>query len=238
MGIDQLPDWRDESTGGSMVRAAIWLSSVIGEGNTFTKQQLRDAFPGIEQIDRRMRDLRPYGWVINDNKQDESLKPAELKLVKVGARVWIAEERASNQVSTISARVRTEAFVRDNHQCTRCGIAAGEPFDDNPAVTARLTAAHIYPGMHSEGEVSVDEIVTTCQVCNEPLRQHTANYLNGDQVWEKIKDLGVSDKQKLRQWIELGRRPQSQLDRLWAQYRQLPGVEREDLLSRLRGLFE
>jgi len=221
-----------------MIRAAIWLATEVGEGKTFTKQQLRDAFPGVEQIDRRMRDLRPYGWVIHDYKQNDNLKPNELQLVKIGARVWIPEERAQNQVSTISARVRAEAFARDNHQCTRCGIAAGEPFDENPAVVARLTAAHIYPGMHSEGEVSVDEVVTACQICNEPLRQHTANYLNGEQVWEKIKDLGVADKQKLRQWIELGRRPQSQLDRIWAQYRQLPGVEREDVLARLRKLLD
>jgi hypothetical protein len=31
---------------GSMVRAALWLVEEVGEGNTFTKEQLREAFPG------------------------------------------------------------------------------------------------------------------------------------------------------------------------------------------------
>lgn len=220
-----------------MIRCALWLSAQVGEGNIFTKQQLRDAFPGIEQIDRRMRDLRPFGWEIADYKQDGNLKPNELKLLKIGTKVWRHEDRTAASVSTISARVRAEAFARDNHQCTRCGISAGEAFDEFPHVIARMTAGHIYPGMLSDGEVSVDQVVTVCQLCNEALRQHTTNYLNGQQIWERIKDLGVIDKKKIRQWMELGRRPQTQLDRLWSQYRQLPGVERDSIQQRLRDLL-
>jgi hypothetical protein len=220
-----------------MIRAALWLSSEVGEGNLFTKQQLRNAFPGIEQIDRRMRDLRPFGWDIADYKQDANLKPNELKLLKIGTKVWLPIDRAAALVSTISARVRTEVFARDNHQCIRCGISAGEAFDEFPNVIARMTAGHIYPGMLSEGEVSVDQVVTMCQLCNEALKQHTTNYLNGQQIWERIKDLGVADKKKIKLWMDLGRRPQTQLDRLWSQYRQLPGVERESIEQRLRDLL-
>ncbi len=61
--MDNVPDWRD-GTLGTRVRVALWLASEVGEGGTFRKQQLRDAMPGVEQIDRRMRDLRPAGWEI------------------------------------------------------------------------------------------------------------------------------------------------------------------------------
>lgn len=54
------PDWRDEALG-TRVRVALWLRDEVGEGRTFKKQALRSAIPGSEQVDRRMRDLRPSG---------------------------------------------------------------------------------------------------------------------------------------------------------------------------------
>ena len=44
------PDWQDPTAGGAMVRGALWLVQVIGEGSTFTKTQLREAFPGVARI--------------------------------------------------------------------------------------------------------------------------------------------------------------------------------------------
>ena len=56
-----MPRW-DDANLGTMRRAALWLVEVVGEGNSFTKSQLREAFPEVAQIDRRMRDLRDFGW--------------------------------------------------------------------------------------------------------------------------------------------------------------------------------
>ncbi|MEU2961173.1 hypothetical protein [Streptomyces albidoflavus] len=83
----QLPDWTNEKMG-SMVRAALWLVTQVGEGNVYTKDQLRTAFPDIAQIDRRLRDLRAHGWVLDTNRDDAALAPHEARFVRAGEPVW------------------------------------------------------------------------------------------------------------------------------------------------------
>ncbi|MEU9199601.1 hypothetical protein [Streptomyces sp. NPDC048332] len=92
-GTDGVPDWKDASAGGGLVRAAAWLLHEVGQGNTFTKGQLRADFPDISQIDRRVRDLRGYGWVINTSREDTSLTPVEQRFVTRGLDVWDPEQR-------------------------------------------------------------------------------------------------------------------------------------------------
>ena len=70
------------------MRVAHWLYSKVGQGNVFTKADLRDAIPGVEQVDRRMRDLRPLGWVIKTYREMPALHANELYLDKIGSRVW------------------------------------------------------------------------------------------------------------------------------------------------------
>ncbi len=84
-----LPAWNDdEAKFGTKIRVGLWLVTEVRVGNTFTKAQLRDAFPGVEQVDRRMRDLRQHGWKIDTNKEDASLTPNELRFVQAGDEVW------------------------------------------------------------------------------------------------------------------------------------------------------
>ncbi|PWS49968.1 hypothetical protein DLE01_21040 [Streptomyces sp. FT05W] len=83
----QLPDWTSEKFG-TKVRAALWLVTVVGEGNVFTRDQLRAAFPGVEQIDRRLRDLRDHGWVIATNRDEPFLDPHETRFVRAGDPIW------------------------------------------------------------------------------------------------------------------------------------------------------
>ena len=53
-----LPKWNDPKLrAGTMIRTALWLTSEVGVGNAFTKEQHRQAFAGITQADRRLRDL-------------------------------------------------------------------------------------------------------------------------------------------------------------------------------------
>ncbi|MEV6720794.1 hypothetical protein AB0M94_07715 [Streptomyces xanthochromogenes] len=87
-----IPDWRDPSAGGGLVRAASWLME-LGENKVFTKRDLREAFPDIAQIDRRVRDLRDYGWVINTSREDSELAQNEQRFVKRGVAVWDPKQR-------------------------------------------------------------------------------------------------------------------------------------------------
>jgi hypothetical protein len=97
--VVSLPRWDDPSlTLGSMMRAALWLVTVVGEGNKFTKQDLREAFPGIAQIDRRMRDLRDFGWIIDTTREDPTLAAEEFRLVQAGVPVWDRNRRVEAQL--------------------------------------------------------------------------------------------------------------------------------------------
>lgn len=225
-------DHRDESIGGGLVRAAVWLANHVGEGNVFTKEELRQQFPGMAQIDRRVRDLRDWGWVINDYKQEAALKPNQQRLVKIGVAVWDKEARQANRIPTISNTVRQEVFARDHHRCVRCGAMAGEEFVDKPGTFVKLTAAHVYPASLGS-KATVHDLVTTCQRCNEPLRQHTVNYLDAQQVWARVRDLGIKDKERLLTWIRADRREITKLEAVFGHFRQLPAADRDDIAARL-----
>lgn len=83
----KLPDWTDKKMS-SKVRTALWLASEVGEGNVYTKAQLREAFPDVAQIDRRVRELRDYGWVIATNRDDPALRSHEARFVQAGDPIW------------------------------------------------------------------------------------------------------------------------------------------------------
>jgi len=83
-----LPSWNDPRfKAGTMVRTALWLISEVGIGNSFTKEKHRAAFSGITQADRRLRDLRAYGWVIHTRSEDLTLNVDEQRFVAVGSPV-------------------------------------------------------------------------------------------------------------------------------------------------------
>jgi len=79
--------WGDPSYP-AKARVAHWLCTVVKEGNVFTTGEMRNAIPGVAQVDRRMRDLRKQGWVIETYRENGQLKSHERLLQKVGARVW------------------------------------------------------------------------------------------------------------------------------------------------------
>src|SRR4051812_32984771 len=113
-----IPDWKTLSAG-ARTRVALWLIAEVGEGGTFTKSQLREAFPSIEQVDRRMRDLRPEGWSILTAAEDVTLAPDELRLAGVGGRVW-EEGYRSRAKGTLTAKERQAIFRADSYQCVLC----------------------------------------------------------------------------------------------------------------------
>ncbi|TMR91021.1 HNH endonuclease [Nonomuraea basaltis] len=224
------PDWRDPKLG-ARIRVALWLHGEIGEGRRFNKQQLRKAIPDVEQVDRRMRDLRPAGWVIKTYRDMAALSPDELYLEKVGTHVWEPGQRSAG-LRSISGKVRRQVMEHDLHRCVRCGISAGEAYPDDPDSTARLTLGHVNPHKHGS-TARLEDLVTECARCNETAQHLTGVQLSPEQIWDRIKELSRKEKQKLLSWMAVGHRSLSDTEQVWSRYRQLPAVHRESLQKKL-----
>lgn len=217
-----LPDWRSYS-GGSMKRAALWLASEVGEGRTFTKERLRAAFPGVAQIDRRVRDLRDDGWVIHTNREDVSLGAEEQRLVVLGGRVWERGYRRSG-ARALTNKERQAVFARDDYCCTGCGVAGGEPYPDYPLRKSKLAVAR-----GRLGPDGPERLVTVCDRC------HSGDLALPDpaQLREALDALDDVQRGRLRRWVAAGRRSLAPEERVFATYRRLPGNERSDIAAYL-----
>lgn len=224
------PAWEDPAAGGTMVRGALWLLQVVGEGNTFTKNQLRDAFPGISQVDRRIRDLRDYGWVVHSSTEDASLLREDQRFVKSGVPVWDPQaRRASAPEKTISTKERQAILARDGYMCTLCGIAGGEPYPDNAIMTAVLAVSQ--RSTTSEAGQIKRALVTECVRCRSG--EAPAPLSTRDAVTAAA-DLGPAELRRLLRWMERGRRGATELDLAWAAYLRVLPDERGHVADRLR----
>jgi len=218
--------WQNEKYGGRN-RVANWLAEEVGEGNVFTKNQLRAALPGIEQIDRRMRDLRPLGWAIRTYKDMAILAPNELYLEKIGDRVWEPEYRPPRVVG-LSAALRREVFERDGHRCVVCGVDFGSEYPDRPGVVARGTIGHWLPKERG-GTDDVSNLRAECHLCNETAKNLTAQPVDAELLKRKLRELSRSEKQQIASWMLAGKRTFSPVESLWAQYNQLPAMRRDEV---------
>jgi hypothetical protein len=211
-----VPDWRTLRAG-TRVRAAVWLQSEVGVNGTFTKAELRQAFPGVEQVDRRMRDLRTEGWVIATSRDDPSLEADELRLVAEGGPVWEKGYR-SRQAGRPTDQQRQATLAADNYACVYCGVAAGEPYPDDELRTAKLSAARVESDT-PDGR----SLVTLCDRCRAGAGELRAD----DGVLNEILALPAEQLRMLQTWIERGDRRWAPEERLWARYRHLPASLRE-----------
>jgi len=160
-----VPNWSDPNVRiGTMARAALWLISEVRLGGIFTKDQLRQAFPDVAQVDRRVRDLRSYGWVIHTNREDAVLRSDEQKFVRAGVEVWNRSAGVARG-ATISAKARRAAFIDAGYLCECCGITAGEMYSESPGVTAVLSVVRSQP---TEGDAGADgpSLSVRCRVCH------------------------------------------------------------------------
>lgn len=223
------PVWDDPGAGGTMVRGALWLLQVVGEGNTFTKNQLRDAFPGISQADRRIRDLRDYGWVVYSSAEDASLLREDQRFVKAGVPVWDPQARRANAPEkTISTKERQAVLARDGYMCTLCGIAGGEPYPDNAVMTAVLAVSQ--RTVSEDGGVVKQVLVTECKRCRSG---ETPPPLTAAEAVTAAADLSPRELRRLMRWMERGRRGTTELDRAWSAYLRVPPDERKHVADRL-----
>jgi hypothetical protein len=223
-----LPKWNDPKLqAGTMIRTALWLMSEVGVGNTFTKEQHRQAFAGITQADRRLRDLRDYGWVIRTSTEDVTLRPEEQRFVAAGKPVWNRGIRKDAATDQMTAKQREAAFAESNYQCAVCGIAGGESYSDAPYVTAVLSVSRREVAMLSGKRQTM--FVTECKRC----RSGGTGAPVPDLPWllAELRKLDHTDQATLRRWMESDRR--QPLDRLWSIIRRLPPAARNDLRKQL-----
>lgn len=114
----------------SLADAATWLTDVVGLNGVFTKAQLREAFPSVTQIDRRVRDLRQCGWVIHTRRQDPTLLSTQMRLVAIGS--------LERQRPPLDPTARRQALLRSAFTCVMCGGAAGHAYSDARHVRVQL----------------------------------------------------------------------------------------------------
>jgi hypothetical protein len=229
-----LPDWRDPSVGGAMIRTALWLASEVGLGNVFTKEDLRAAVPGREQVDRRMRDLRQYGWRIEDYRTDSWLRPKQLRLAEIGVRVWDPTERKTGRPPRrLSGSTRNEVLARDGYRCVHCGASAGDMFPDGGGSNGTVLTVSPLTDLPDEARRSAGSYVTVCQRCNGAHDSALGPFPDTDLLWRRVSELDPVAKKTLLRWMRNDSRDVGNLEVLFSEYRRLPPIAREALQRRL-----
>ncbi|MFD4033670.1 HNH endonuclease [Streptomyces sp. NPDC058637] len=217
-----LPSWRDEKFG-TMKRAALWLVSVVGEGNVFTKEDVKNAFPGISQADRRVRDLRDYGWQIDTHREDGQLGQSEQRFVAQGQPVWV---KATKDSSSITDTQRRKILASDGHRCRSCGITPGQAYAGS-FETAQIDIAR---RKVKHGGSSRVELVAECNRCRVGGRGLEADL---DDVLDGVSKLGGLQRQMLADWVAADEREFGAVELLWGDFRTLPAESRDKVRAAL-----
>lgn len=201
-----------------MVKGALWLVQEVGVGNVFTKADIRDAFPGVAQADRRIRDLRDFGWVLHTRADDASLSQEQTRFVSSGAAVWDPmERRQAAPDKGLTAKERDAIMERDEFACTVCGISGGEAYPDDNTNTAVLSVMR-QPLATGSGR-SDSAFVTVCKRCKAGRSGRT---VDPSRVQRTIDELEPADRQLVGEWVLAGKRSFSPAERAWAMYQSLP----------------
>jgi hypothetical protein len=221
-----LPSWQDSKLG-TMKRAALWLVQVVGEGNVFTKTELRDAFPDVAQIDRRMRDLRDFGWKIDTKREDIDLDANEQRYVQRGEAVW-EPGRGTRPKSTITVNQRRELLATHNHKCSSCGAAPGDKYADSE-VTAQLDVAK--REVRLPNGTKAQQYVVECNRCRVGGIGSTYDV---PALLSEAASLPSFELDILKSWIKQDARTFSAVEDLWAKYRTLPAEARDSFRDGLK----
>jgi len=223
-----LPTWNDpDLRAGTRIRTALWLASEVGLGNVFTKEQHRAAFAGITQADRRLRDLREYGWVIHTSNEDLTLRPDEQRLIRIGSPVWERGVRPNTGKRVLTSKLRRRIFAESDYQCCVCGIAGGESYPDASHMTAVLAVCRkTLQSANSEAET---HFVVQCKRCRAGDPPDAADV---SRLIARINALAPDERGLFLKWATEGRR--SLLDGLWAAFRLLPKAAQRDIREQIR----
>lgn len=231
--MEEIPSYQDKQFG-TMARAALWLLAVVGEGNVFTKAQLREAFPDVAQIDRRLRDLRDHGWRIDTSRDDPSLRQQEQRLVTRGADVWIpGKSKAPKHKSSLTAAQRAKVLHDDNYLCRSCGVGAGEAYEDGGGIElAKLNVARRRV-LYFDGTAEY-QLVTECKRCGAgggPDREVDLGAL-----LELMENLSPMERRLFAKWMDADQRTFSPIEKVWGIYRTLPQESRAAVAQAIDGM--
>ncbi|MCT7351333.1 hypothetical protein N4P33_04010 [Streptomyces sp. 15-116A] len=227
-----MPSWRETKVGnhklGSMARAALWLVQEVGEGQIFTVAKLREAFPDIAQIDRRMRDLRDHDWEITTNREDPALLPQERRFARRGKDVWVpGQAKGPSHKASITNAQRAKVLQEDGYLCRTCGIAGGEAYEDGVEQSV-LNVARRQVTL-ADGRVT-HQLVTECKRCG---RGSVDRSVDLREILSRIESLAPLERSVLSGWVKAGQRTYSSLEVLWGMYRTLPEESRKTVADAL-----
>ncbi|MER5256290.1 hypothetical protein [Streptomyces sp. NPDC002855] len=221
-----MPSWTDPKLG-TMKRAALWLVTVVKEDGVFTKEDVKQAFPGVSQADRRVRDLRDHGWQIDTNREDASLGPHEQRFVKQGEPVW-EPGRGTRPSTSITQTRRREVLARDGHFCRSCGIAPGEVYAGTYE-SAQIDIARRVVRQPDGRETT--ELVAECNRCRVGGRGSVTDL---GSMLNRAEALSGLERRMLAGWMEQDRRDFSGAETFWADYRSLPAESRAKVREALK----
>ncbi|MFC5182266.1 hypothetical protein [Actinomadura harenae] len=213
------PSWKSEGLG-TKKRVALWLVQEVGAGSVFTKEQLRAAFEGVSQVDRRMRELRDHGWQIDTNREDPALDPSEHRFVSQGVPVWEPGMASRKPAESVGAAQRRAVLVKDNYLCRTCGIGNGEAYGDDHGATSQLDIAR-RKVLLPEGDIEV-QLVTECNRCRTGGRGECDLGAFGS----ALEQLSPYERKMLFSWMERDARAFNEVEKLWGVYRTMPAAAR------------
>ncbi|MET7694169.1 HNH endonuclease signature motif containing protein [Streptomyces sp. NPDC005483] len=200
-----------------------------------------DVADNSEHLNRRLRKLREFDWIIPSYKDDRTLPQDTYRLEAKGRRLWLATERKrANAGPKFSQRTRRIVLDRDGHRCKVCGVGAGESYPGEPGSKAKLTIGHRVPQERLRARGAADDIDnwrTECARCNETVRNELPDPEQYDEVTAEIKQLRKADLTLLLNWLRTGERSRSKLDRAYDRARQLSHAEHATLIAYVEKLL-
>ncbi|MFG2914587.1 hypothetical protein ACGF0D_17065 [Kitasatospora sp. NPDC048298] len=204
-----------------MKRVALWLVQEVGVGSVFTKEQLRTAFEGVSQVDRRMRELRDHEWQIDTNREDPALDPSEHRFVTEGVPVWQPGKGSRKAAGSVGAVQRRAVLLNDNYLCRTCGIGNGEAYADGHGVASHLDIARRQVTL--PGGATEVQLVTECNRCRVGGRDADSDL---GAFAAAVARLSTYERKMLSVWMEQDARGFNEVEKLWGVYRTLPAAAR------------
>ncbi|MFF7076037.1 hypothetical protein [Streptomyces lavendulae] len=213
------------------VRVAEFLVAV-GEGNVFTRSDLVAALPDVAQADRRMRELRDFGWQIANYKTDLSLQMDEFRLVKLGTRLDLGEQPEQSLRHRLSHTQRLHAFREADFLCQACGVAAGGAYADEPNVEAAMLTA-VRTGDSGSSDATAN-LMVLCQRCYAGLGAKRQAPIKPEEVLAHARTLSRRDQLRLYQLMRQGR-VRREVDVVYAAWSRLGREDKVQAMLALAG---
>lgn len=212
---------------GGEQKIASWLQFNVEPGGTFSMPSLRAAIGSdAEHLNRRLRKLREYWWVVPSYQDDRTLGIGEYRLDQKGW--WVGQGPRPKKSGVVSLRVRRIVFDRDGSRCAVCGVGSREPYPGEPMSSAVMTVGHRV-AQALGGSDALENLRTECSRCNEPRREEGDRPRQLDEIFGEVRRLSTNDLRILHQWLVDGQRGRSKLDDLYDRARFLGHEEQLEL---------